>query len=78
MISPTIRELPGQVYKINGNQPFLLDDPQTVWLVQSGSVALFAVKVNQGVIEGIRRYLFSCDSGAALFGTGGGCTDWGD
>jgi NHLM bacteriocin system ABC transporter ATP-binding protein len=72
MISPTIRELPGQVYKINGNQPFLLDDPQTVWLVQSGSVALFAVKVNQGVIEGIRRYLFSCDSGAALFGTASG------
>ena len=69
MISQTARDLPGKFYRINGNEPFLLDDSQTVWIIQSGVVALFAVRVNQGVIEGTRRYLFSCDSGAALFGS---------
>ncbi|MCC5661566.1 NHLP bacteriocin export ABC transporter permease/ATPase subunit [Nostoc sp. XA010] len=59
----------GQVYSIKGNEPILLDDPQTVWVVQSGSVALFAVTVKDGVIEGTRRYLFSISQTAALFGT---------
>ena len=63
------RELQGQLYQVRGNEPIVLDDPQTVWLVESGSVALFAVTVNKGVIEGARRYLCSCGSGAALFGT---------
>lgn len=38
-------------------------------MVQSGSVALFAVTVDKGVVEGTRRYLFSTSSGEALFGT---------
>jgi len=32
------RSLQGQYYK--GNEPILLDDPQTVWVVKSGSLAL--------------------------------------
>lgn len=62
-------DLQGQLYSVKGNEPILLDDPETVWVVQSGSVALFAVTVKNGVTEGTRRYLFSCDSGEALFGT---------
>ncbi|HEY9600658.1 MAG TPA: NHLP bacteriocin export ABC transporter permease/ATPase subunit [Allocoleopsis sp.] len=69
MTSTTVRELQGKFYTINGNQPILLDDPRDVWVVQSGSVALFAVTVNKGVVEGTRRYLFSTGLGEALFGT---------
>jgi ATP-binding cassette subfamily C protein len=69
MTSITVRDLQGKFYRINGNKPILLDEPRDVWVVQSGSVALFAVTLNKGVIEGTRRYLFSTGSGEALFGT---------
>ncbi|UBF30476.1 NHLP bacteriocin export ABC transporter permease/ATPase subunit (plasmid) [Kovacikia minuta CCNUW1] len=63
------RELQGKEFNFRGNQPLLLDDPQIVWVVQSGSVALFAVTIEEGEIEGTRHYLFSAGSGDALFGT---------
>ncbi|KAB8315265.1 NHLP bacteriocin export ABC transporter permease/ATPase subunit [Tolypothrix campylonemoides VB511288] len=59
----------GQLYIVKGNEPILLDDPFKVWVIQSGSMALFAVTVKNGVIEGTRRYLFSIKQGEALFGT---------
>lgn len=59
----------GQIYIVNGNEPILLDDPYRVVVVQSGSMALFAVTVKDGVIEGTRRYLCSVSQGEALFGT---------
>lgn len=59
----------GQVYIVKGNEPILLDDPFKVWVIQSGSMALFAVTVKNGVMEGTRRYLFSVKQGEALFGT---------
>jgi ATP-binding cassette subfamily C protein len=54
--------------QITGNQPLLLNDPQTVWLVQSGSLALFAVPIKNGEAEGNRRYLFNVYPGEAIFG----------
>jgi len=45
----SIRDLQGQLYRVKGNEPILLDDPQTVWVVQSGSVAVFAITVNDGM-----------------------------
>jgi NHLM bacteriocin system ABC transporter ATP-binding protein len=59
----------GQLYQVNGNEPILLNDPFRVWVVQSGSVALFAVTLCNGVIAGTRRYLCSIHPGEALFGT---------
>ncbi|MHC0068512.1 NHLP bacteriocin export ABC transporter permease/ATPase subunit [Nostoc sp. UIC 10890] len=59
----------GQVYIVNGNEPILLDDPSRVWVIQSGSMALFAVTVKDNVIEGMRRYLCSISQGEALFET---------
>ncbi|MDJ0596158.1 MAG: NHLP bacteriocin export ABC transporter permease/ATPase subunit [Pleurocapsa sp. MO_226.B13] len=53
---------------IKGNQPLLLDDPQKVWLIESGSIALFAVKIKDGIPDGFRHYLFSLETGEALFG----------
>jgi ATP-binding cassette subfamily C protein len=58
-----------QLYQLKGNEPILLDDPSRVWVVQSGSMAMFAATVKDGVIEGTRRYLFSIGKGEALFGT---------
>ena len=53
----------------NSNEPILLKDPETVWLIESGSVSLFAVTVKDGITRENRRYLFNCEAGAALFGT---------
>ncbi|MEH2078539.1 MAG: hypothetical protein V7K89_00540 [Nostoc sp.] len=52
---------------LTGNQSLVLDNPQIVWQIKSGAIALFAVPLEQG-IEGVRRYLFSADVGEALFG----------
>jgi NHLM bacteriocin system ABC transporter ATP-binding protein len=62
------RKLSGQVLRLRGNQPILLNDPETVWMIQSGAVALFAVVVGQDGIEGTRHYLFNVGAGEALFG----------
>jgi NHLM bacteriocin system ABC transporter ATP-binding protein len=59
----------GQIYQLKGNEPILLNDPQIVWTVRSGTLALFAVTVKDGIIQGTRHYLLSRSSGEALFGT---------
>ena len=41
--------------------------PQTAWLLQSGSMAVFAVPTTDEQIEGVRRYLFSVTAGDCLF-----------
>ena len=53
---------------VRGNTALLLADPDTVWTVRSGTVAVFAVSVKDGEPAGQRRYLFSCSSGDLLFG----------
>ncbi|MEH2264728.1 NHLP bacteriocin export ABC transporter permease/ATPase subunit [Nostoc sp.] len=50
-----------------GNQSLILDNPQTVWQIESGAIALFAIPIQQG-IEGVRRYLFNVNPTEALFG----------
>jgi hypothetical protein len=57
MISRTVR----------GNLPLLLNQPSLIWTVQSGAIALFAVKTINGTPEGERRYLFDVMAGEALF-----------
>ncbi|WP_019503872.1 NHLP bacteriocin export ABC transporter permease/ATPase subunit [Pleurocapsa sp. PCC 7319] len=63
------QDLPGQISKIRGNEPILLNDPQTVWLVRTGAIAIFMVTVQDDLILGNRRYLFNCEPNEALFGT---------
>lgn len=53
---------------VSGNRPQLLDDPGVVWIVESGTIAIFAVPLVDGKISGRRQYLFEVESGAALFG----------
>jgi len=57
--------------RVSGNDPLPLDDPDTVWLIQSGSMAVFAVTLVDGVPKGARRYLFSLTVDEVLFGIGG-------
>ncbi len=62
------KKLQTRVVRLRGNQPILLSDPNTIWMIHSGAVALFAVTVEPDGIEGTRHYLFSLSSGDALFG----------
>lgn len=60
--------------RLKGNEPQLLDDPNTVWVVQSGTLALFAVTLAEGMPTGARHYLLTVSSSdsdqreSALFG----------
>lgn len=56
-----------QPYCLKANEPLLLDNPETIWLIQSGSLALFTIPVQHGIPKGQRRYLFSVKAGEALF-----------
>jgi NHLM bacteriocin system ABC transporter ATP-binding protein len=64
-----------ETYIFKGNEPILLDEVQTVWIVKSGSLALFAIKVEHGIPVGSRRYLFNIASGEAMFSTVSGSQD---
>lgn len=57
-----------QLHRLNSNQTLQLDDPQTVWIVESGAIALFAVTLKESRIHGQRRYLFTVQPGEAVCG----------
>jgi hypothetical protein len=57
-----------QVYRIQGNQPLLLNEPQTIWIVNSGSLAVFTTVFEGKEPKGNRRYLFTVNAGEALLG----------
>lgn len=54
-------------HHLKGNASLLLNNPDQVWILQSGTIALFAVTLVQGKPEGSRRYLFSVKPGELLF-----------
>lgn len=55
-------------YLIKGNQPLAIDDLQTVWVVKSGSVALFTTSFAAGEPQSSRYYLFTVNAEEAVFG----------
>ena len=57
----------GEVYSFKSNEPLLLDNPNAVWLVKSGALALFAISVEHGTPKGRRRYLSTVKVGEAMF-----------
>lgn len=59
--------LPEQIL-VKGNEPLLLNDPQTVWLVESGSLVLFSTLIEDDKPQDIRRYLFTAVEGEILLG----------
>ncbi len=68
LVEDNITDWAEEPYFFKGNEPLLLDNPQTIWLVQSGSLALFAIGVQHGIPTGRRRYLFSVKAGEVMFG----------
>lgn len=60
--------LRGEKLKLAGNNSLTLTDPGGVWVVVSGSMALFAAQCEAGGLTGSRRHLFTVSSGDALFG----------
>lgn len=62
---PQVNPLP--TYSLQANEVLLLDNPQTVWVVQSGTLAVFATRVKNSLLKEHRRYLFHVNTGEALF-----------
>ncbi|MEA5515378.1 NHLP bacteriocin export ABC transporter permease/ATPase subunit [Nodularia sp. UHCC 0506] len=54
---------------VKSNEPLLLNDPQTIWFVKSGSLVLHGILVENAEIKGNRRFLFNVGPGEALFGS---------
>ena len=58
----------GKRQRLEGNEVLFLDDPSSLWIVQKGSLALFAAACLDGVPEGHRRFFFSAEPGDGLYG----------
>ncbi len=56
------------IVTIKGNEPIILKDPNTAWVVKSGSLALFGTYIEEEQQKGSRYYLFEVGAGEALFG----------
>lgn len=62
------------IYRLKGNEQLLLDNSENVWILEKGSVAVFATylqgnyQANSLKPANYRRYLFSVEAGEALFG----------
>lgn len=53
---------------VGGNQPFLLDDPHSVWFIRSGKVETFAVQVKAGQPAAARHHVCGFSPGQVLLG----------
>jgi ATP-binding cassette subfamily C protein len=61
-------QVEGYPAELGGNQPFLLDDPDTVWFVTTGNVDIFSATCPKGGSRGPRRHLLRVGAGQALLG----------
>ena len=53
---------------VKGNIPFVLNDPDRVWEIRTGALAIFFRKIHENETQGVRRYLFTVEDGEVLFG----------
>jgi len=70
MNSKSFEELPDLSRQtiVQHNAHFSLHEPESVWLVEKGSVDLFAIEKVRGKAEGRRRFIHEFTEGALLFG----------
>ncbi len=54
--------------KVECGKPILLNDSESVWILQSGKADIFVVKVEDGREVGRRKHFFRAEPGQALFG----------
>lgn len=64
-----------QLYHLKSNQTLQLNEQESIWVVESGAIALFAVTLREGKITGQRRYLFTAKPGEVVFGVHTDCQD---
>lgn len=55
--------------QLRSNESLFLDDADICWQVETGTLAVFAVSVQDSTFTSRRRYLFSVKAGAMLFPT---------
>ncbi len=53
---------------VKGNAPLVLNDPDRVWEVYTGTLAIFFRKIQENEPKNIQRYLFTVEVGEVLFG----------
>lgn len=58
----------GLEIQATGNRPFLIDDPDAVWYVESGKVEIFTVGVENGLPEGARNHFVTVSEGNLMMG----------
>ena len=64
-----IFEAEGQAQELSGNNPLLLIDPDSVWLVTAGHIDVFVVPFEEGRPAGGRVHLFRVDTDCLLCGS---------
>jgi ATP-binding cassette subfamily C protein len=57
----------GADFVLRGSAALLLERAGAAWLVESGKVAVFRTRAEGGRSAGVRRYVFTCHAGEALF-----------
>jgi NHLM bacteriocin system ABC transporter ATP-binding protein len=71
---PAVRTTPlrlpdlGEVMTISGNQPLLLDDPDSLFLLETGKVEIFTVDIRDGETVGSRTHFVTVEPGGTFFG----------
>lgn len=63
-----LRYKEGQLLSLEANNPFLLDDPAACYIVYTGKVDVFAVRLRAGQFIAPRRHLLRAEVGDLLFG----------
>lgn len=58
----------GEIQAIAGNKPFFIDDPEAMWIVETGRLDVFTVAMKDGEPAGARSHFVGVEEGQALFG----------
>jgi NHLM bacteriocin system ABC transporter ATP-binding protein len=77
--SPESPWLSGRVIEVGGNFNPPIDDPEKVWIILSGLVDLFMVRMRDGEPAGVRSHIARMRDGQAFFylNTAAFCPGWG-
>lgn len=58
----------GEAVVVVANRPFVLNDPDSVYLVESGRIEIFTVAIEQGEPAGARTHFVTVEAGGLFFG----------
>ena len=58
----------GSRMEAQANNPIVIDDPESAWLVEAGTVDVFMVQQHNEATAGPRRHVLRATGGQAVFG----------